>query len=222
MQCQPAPPDPLAPLLAPLGSLRGVGPSVAALIAKAAGGAQIRDLLFHLPEQFIDRRARPTIREALPGSIATLAVEVVRHEPPANERQPWRVVITDGTAFAEIVLFGRHGRDRFPPGARLLVSGRLELFNGRLTLPHPEHVVPAATPELLPLIEPVWPLTAGLSPKALGRAMRAALDRLPDLPEWHDPALQAPRELAGLRRRPARPASPRGPAQRGAAPPAGL
>ncbi len=190
MQCQPAPPDPLAPLLAPLGSLRGVGPSVASLIAKAAGGAQIRDLLFHLPEQFTDRRARPTIREALPGSIATLAIEVVRHEPPANERQPWRVVITDGTGFAEIVLFGRHGRDRFPPGARLLVSGRLELFNGRLTLPHPEHVVPAATPELLPLIEPVWPLTAGLSPKALGRAMREALDRIPDLPEWHDPALK--------------------------------
>ncbi|HEX4261927.1 MAG TPA: ATP-dependent DNA helicase RecG, partial [Acetobacteraceae bacterium] len=193
MQCQPAPPpiaaDPIAPLLAPLASLHGIGPAAAGLIERAADGGLVRDLLFHMPDGFTDRRARPTIRAALPGSIATLDVEVVRHEAPANSRQPWRIVVTDGSGFLEIVLFGRAGRDRFAPGARLLVSGRLELFNGRLTLPHPDHVVPAATPELLPAIEPVWPLTAGLSPKVLGRAMRTALEGLSDFPEWADAAL---------------------------------
>ena len=52
-----------------------------------------------------------------------------------------------------------------PPGAKLLVSGKLERFDGRLTMPHPDHVVPAAQPDRLPAIEPVWPLTAGLWPR---------------------------------------------------------
>ena len=41
----------------------------------------------------------------------------------------------------------------------------------------------------LPAIEPVWRLTAGLWPRQVGNAMRDALLRLPEFPEWHDPAL---------------------------------
>ena len=56
-------------------------------------------------------------------------------------------------------------------------------------MPHPEHVVPADRPELLPAIEPVWPLTGGLWPRQVANAMAQALARLPSLPEWHDAAL---------------------------------
>ena len=182
-------PDPLAPLFAPLDSLPGVGPAVARLIARAAGGEQVRDLLFHQPETYLDRRPRPTIAEARPGQLATLAVEVVRHDRPANDRQPWRVVVTDGTGQAELVFFRFRREGQMPPGAKLLVSGRLERFADRLTMPHPDHVVPADKPEALPAIEPVWPLTAGLWPRQVLRAMAAALALLPELPEWHDPAL---------------------------------
>ena len=107
----PAHPDPLAPLFAPLTALRGVVPPVAALIAKAANGERVIDLLFHLPESYLDRRARPTIAQAQPGSVATLEVEVVRHDRPATPRQPWRVVVEDGTGFAELVFF-RPPRER--------------------------------------------------------------------------------------------------------------
>ena len=181
--------DVLAPLFAPLTTLRGIGPALAGLIARAAGGERVLDLLFHLPESYLDRRARPTIAAARPGQLATLEVEVVRHEPPANERQPWRVVVIDGTGFAELVFFKRSREGQMPPGARLLVSGRLERFGDRLTMPHPDHVVPADHPERLPAIEPVWPLTAGLWPRQVLTAMAQALERLPDMPEWHDAAL---------------------------------
>ena len=53
--------DPLAPLFAPLTTLHGVGPTVAGLIARATGGERVIDLLFHLPERYLDRRDRPTI-----------------------------------------------------------------------------------------------------------------------------------------------------------------
>jgi ATP-dependent DNA helicase RecG len=188
-------PDPLAALFAPLTTLKGVIPPVAALITKAAGGDRVIDLLFHLPDSYIDRRPRPTIAQAQPGTVATLEIEVVRHEPPANQRQPWRVVVKDNTAFAELVFFAAHPKaaaqraEKMPPGTRLLVSGKLEAFNGRITLPHPDHVLPLAQADRLPAIEPVWRLTGGLWPRQIANAMREALPRLPSFPEWHDAAL---------------------------------
>jgi ATP-dependent DNA helicase RecG len=205
--------DLLAPLFAPLTVLKGVGPTVAALIAKVAGGERVIDLLFRLPESYQDRRHRPTIAQAKPGEIATLEAEVVRHEEPANPRQPWRVVVTDGTGFAELVFFKFNRERQMPVGAKLLVSGKVEVFNGRRRISHPDHVVAADRPELLPAIEPVWPLTGGLWPRQVANAMAQALTRVPALPEWHDAALlrrekwpgfvaalravQAPAELPG-------------------------
>ena len=181
--------DPLTPLFSPLTTLKGVGPTVGALIAKAAGGARVIDLLFHLPDSYVDRRERPTIARANPGHIVTLAVEVVRIEPPANARQPWRVVVTDRTALAELVFFKFNREKQMPVGASLLVSGKLELFSGRRVMAHPDYVVPADHPEQMPAIEPVWPLTGGLWPRQVVNAMAQALPRVPSLPEWHDAAL---------------------------------
>ncbi len=131
--------DALAPLFAPLTLLHGIGPTVAGLLKRAIGGERLIDLLFHLPEGYLDRRARPTLKQALqgvrpwakPGQVATLAIEVVRHEPPANPRQPYRVVVTDGTGFAELVFFHFTRAELMAPGAKLLVSGKLERVGGQ-------------------------------------------------------------------------------------------
>jgi ATP-dependent DNA helicase RecG len=49
---------------------------------------------------------------------------------------------------------------------------------------HPDHIVDPDNSAEMPLIEPVYPLTAGLTPKMLRRAIDGALTRLPDLREW--------------------------------------
>ncbi len=179
----------LAPLLAPLTTLPGVGPPRARLLARAAGGERVLDLLFHRPETWLDRRAHPALAEAAPGHLVTLAVTVDQIEPPANDRQPWRVIVTDGTGRLDLVFFRFRRAAQMLPGARLLVSGRLERFADRLTMPHPDHVVAADKPDAIPAIEPVWPLTAGLWPNQIRAAMTHALALLPEFPEWHDPAL---------------------------------
>ena len=176
-------------MLAPVASLRGVTPALAKLIEKVAGGGRVLDLLFHMPETYMDRRGRPTIRDALPGTVATLAVEVVRQDTPDSARHPWRITCGDGTGFMELVYFGRPPPKAIVPGARLVISGKLDQFGDRLTMPKPDHVVPAAHANLLPGIEPVWPLTAGLFPGQLRTALRHALAEVPGLPEWHGDAL---------------------------------
>ena len=202
--CQPVDHDPLTPLFSPLTTLKGVGPTVGALIAKAAGGERVIDLLFHLPESYLDRRQRPTIAQARPGQIATLAVEVVRIEPPANQRQPWRVVVTDGTGFAELVFFKFNRERQMPIGAKLLVSGKVELFSGRRTMAHPDHVVPADRPELLPSIEPVWPLTGGLWPRQVAQRRDAGTGAAAIVAGMARRGAVAAREMARLRRGTAR------------------
>ena len=191
----PIPASLCAPLFEPLTTLRGVGAAVAALIARAAGGSRVIDLLFHLPESWIDRRVRTSLAAAVPGALATLEVEVIRIDPPANARQPTKVVVSDGSGFADLVFFQRFPAAKVPKGARVLVSGK---FDERRQMVHPDHIVPADRAEGLPWIEPVWPLTAGLFPWHLRKPLAHALARIPVLPEWHDPALLAREKWPGF------------------------
>jgi ATP-dependent DNA helicase RecG len=185
--------DILAPIRGKLATLPGVGPRIGTLLARAAEGERVLDLLFHLPVDYIDRRGTPPISSVIPGRIVTLAVEVVRHDPPARKGQPYRVLVKDNSGFAEIVFFTPARLLRFPLGGRVLVSGKLDLFNGMLTMAHPDYVVPEARRESLPWIEPVWGLTKGLFPWMVMKAMAGALALLPALPEWQRPDVLARR-----------------------------
>ncbi len=184
--------DPLAPLLAPVSDLRGIGPATAEKLARLAGGGRVRDLLFHLPDSFIDRRARATLRDTAPGAVVTWAVDVVGHEPAARVSHPHRIRVTDGTAFAELAIWEKQRLApllRAAPNSKLLVNGRVEAFGSRLTMKDPAYAVPPQDAALIPPVDPVWPMTAKLSVRELRTAMRAAIGRVPDLPEWHDAPL---------------------------------
>jgi ATP-dependent DNA helicase RecG len=61
---------------------------------------------------------------------------------------------------------------------------------------HPDHVARLSEGETLPLIEPVYGLTAGLSPKMLRKTIEHALTKIPDLPEWIDPHLVKQQDFA--------------------------
>ncbi len=54
---------------------------------------------------------------------------------------------------------------------------------------HPDHVGTVSELDELKSVEPVYPLTSGLTLKTLGKAMAAALGQAPDLEEWIDPQL---------------------------------
>ena len=185
--CQPV--DPLLPFFQPLDQLRGVSAPTAERIAKVAGGRLVRDLLFHMPETYVDRRARPTIADAEPGTVATLAVEVVSVQAPeAGSKQPWRVTVGDVTGFAEVAMWNKDLLGKLRPKQAVMLSGKVEMFGDRKQIRSPR-VVDADRAEGLPPLEPVWPLTAKLVQQQVERAMRAALGTVPEFPEWHDAAL---------------------------------
>jgi ATP-dependent DNA helicase RecG len=183
----------LNPLFAEARVLPGVGPRVEKLLGKALGHtpARVLDLVFHLPANLIDRRYAPTLIEAEPGRIATLTVNVLDHTPARRgSRQPYRVLCSDDTGAMEVVFFTPHEehiRKILPPGSQRIVSGRIDSFNGRLQMAHPDHVVPADHPCAIPAFEAIYRTTEALPARTLMKFVRAALERVPVLPEWQEP-----------------------------------
>ncbi len=188
-------PSLLDPLFASAASLPGIGRKSAELLARIVPadteGREVRvlDLLFVAPTGVIDRRNRPGVAAAPEGAIVTLELRVDRHQPPppGKSNVPYRVYADDDTGEIALTFFNAKRaamEKRLPPGANVLVSGRMEWFNGRPTMVHPDYIVPVAEASSLPDVEPVYPGTAGLSPKLLRRALAAALSRLPEVPEW--------------------------------------
>jgi ATP-dependent DNA helicase RecG len=197
-------PQQLTPLFANAKGLAGIGPRMEILLKKAlrlppgVSEPRVIDLLWHTPAGVIDRRATPTIAQAVPGTIATLDVRVLKHRPAprGNTRAPYKVTCEDDSGRIDLVFF--HVDHRFverqlPTGSIRTISGRIESYNDKKQMTHPDYIVAPEARADLPLLEPVYPLTAGLSGKVLLKAVRQALERFPDLTEWQDAAWLAQR-----------------------------
>ena len=190
----------LNPLFASVTALPGIGPKVAKIYARLLGRdgepPRLIDLLFHLPTGFVDRRHQPKLSEVVPDSVATVAVTIERHRPaPAHRpRTPYNIDAFDDTNTLTITYFNARAdylRKLFPEGEVRYVSGVITLYDGHLQMVHPDRVVDAAGLASLPLLDPVYPLTEGLGPNQLRKAIDSALERLPALPEWQDAAFLA-------------------------------
>lgn len=193
-------PELLYPLFQPIGSLKGIGPRVAPLFQKLAGPLVV-DMLWHLPSGVIDRRFRPKVAEAIPGKVATLVLTIDEHRPPPPaSRAPYRVAAYDETGTLTLVFF-RAGRDYMmkllPPGEQRAISGRIEYYNDIPQMAHPDHVAPVSELAAIQTVEPVYPMTQGLTPKtvqkAAGHALDIALAVAAKAPEWLDATLVARR-----------------------------
>ena len=187
-------PPALFPLFAAIDTLPGVGPKSRDALAQM-GVERPRDLILTLPTSGVTRRRIARISDARPPEVVTIAVTVGRHYPPAAKGRPWRVHCSDGAGDLALVFF--HPRkewieSQFPTGARRIVCGKVELFDGLAQMVHPDHVQREDDP-LLPEFEAVYPLTAGLTRKVVVKAVEAALTRLPETQEWIDPQLVAQR-----------------------------
>ncbi|MFD1881109.1 ATP-dependent DNA helicase RecG [Paracoccus pacificus] len=195
---QPAPPKGRPPVLFPLfadiETLPGVGPRAAKAFAQL-NITRPRDLALTLPVGGVLRRPIARLADARPPEIVTLRLTIDRHMPPARKGRPWRVIASDGAQDVQLVFF--HARQdwlakELPVGAARIISGKIELFDGMAQIVHPDLILDPADPPPAPY-EPVYPLSAGLTQRIVGRGVAATLERVPPLPEWIDRGLKAQR-----------------------------
>lgn len=187
-------PQNLLPLFRSLHTIKGVGDKLAALLTRYFGApdgqeAIVLDVLMHMPSGVVDRRRQVGVAEAYLNQVVTLRLHIDRHQPPPRGKPhvPHRVFAHDETGDMQLVFFRAQGgwvERSLPVGEERIVSGQIGFFNGEKQITHPDYVVEPDKFGTLPLVEPVYPLTNGLSSKALAKLVRQAVESVPELPEW--------------------------------------
>ncbi len=181
----------LDPLFRTLTVLPGVGPRNGKLLEKLVGGPKVLDLLWHLPIDFVDRRFAPKIKDAPNGQVATLTVTVGKHIPNQRKGQPYKVWCTDETGTINLIFFHAHKdylEKQLPLNEKMIVSGRIEYYQGNPQMTHPDAIGTESMRAEIETVEPVYPLTQGITNKAVKKAVQAALGFVAQLPEWQNGA----------------------------------
>jgi len=187
------PEDIAAPLLAPVSTLPGVGPTLAKLLEEATGGGRVLDLLLHLPERVIQRQRVASPEDAPLDQDCVLEIEV-KSVRAARGRASGRPYVEVKALAGGWPLTLRYMNGRLAWIQKLLPAGSVRFLAGRVLAEGNRgwamlNPLSAERPEGLPLVEPVWPLVRDLSPKRLRMAMEGALALLKPFPEWADLAL---------------------------------
>ncbi|QGM46184.1 ATP-dependent DNA helicase RecG [Methylocystis heyeri] len=194
----------LDPLFGRAETLPGIGQKTAKLLdrllARPGEQARLIDVLFHAPINVVDRRTRPTLAEAPLDAMVLVKVRVVEHRRPQGRyaKGPFKVHVEDETGDAELVFFLANPEwieRSLPVGEIRWVSGKLELYDGRRQMVHPDRVLDEAGLAKLPAVEAVHGLTEGLQQRFVQKAVEGALARLPRLPEWQNPSVLAANKL---------------------------
>ncbi|MGC8866242.1 MAG: ATP-dependent DNA helicase RecG [Bacteroidales bacterium] len=176
-------------LQTPIVYLKGVGPARADLLNRELKIATFGDLLWFIPFRYIDRTVIHTVRSLTPEhSYVQLVGRVVSLEK-AGSGSSTRLVarFRDATGEIELVWFQGHKwvKDSLKTNVDYLVFGKLNYFNGRYSLPHPEIEVynPSELAGLTSALQPVYSSTEklksrGLASKGMAKLTRALLDTM--------------------------------------------
>lgn len=192
----------LLPLDAPLTTLRGVGPQLAARLGRL-GIYKVQDLLFHLPQRYQDRTQVVPIKGLQIGMQVLIEGELRLSEIRLGRRRSLLCHLSDGTGNIALRFFhfSKSQRDSLAPKVWLRCFGEVRGGAGGLEMVHPEYRrLPGKGSEAVEThLTPVYPVTEGLRQSTLRGLIQGVLklgkqgipDHLPqNLLEWLElPAL---------------------------------
>lgn len=174
-------------LLSPLESLSHVGVETAKKISTLTGRT-VLSLLWHAPVALLERKGIKFLSEAESGKMVTISVAVRSHVPPLfAKRTPYRVQCSDGSQELELIFFHpnlTYLKRVLPIGKTCVVSGKIEWISSQWQIVHPDYIGDEKQKHLWQGIEPIYPLTYGISQRVLRKIILEALRRCPELPEW--------------------------------------
>ena len=174
-----------------IASLKGIGEKTEALFHKV-GVYRIGDLIRYYPRGFEMFDDPIPISEAEEGRVCTVAGSVFGRisVSAGRRRQVTALNLKDLTGTMKVIWFNMPFlRNTLGKGGVLILRGRVSRRKEGLVLEHPEIYYPAAKyEEKLHTMQPVYPLTAGLTNNTVIKAVKQALACTDDsddiLPEY--------------------------------------
>jgi ATP-dependent DNA helicase RecG len=194
--------------------LKGIGPQSADRLAKL-GLYSVRDILFYYPRDYIDYARQVKIEDLVAGETVTIVVTVRRCNCFNSPKNPKLTIfeMTVGDVTGQLRLSRFYAGDRFrnrgwqekqkqqyAAGTVIAASGLVKANKYGYTLEEPEIEVLQHTRDSIDSLKigrvvPIYPLTEGVLPELVRRAVVAALPAAQHIPE---PLPEALRQEYGL------------------------
>ena len=175
-------------LLKDISTLKRVGQKTKKLLKKKKIET-LFDVLWHLPQAFVDRSNLININKLEVGKICTIRVQVKKYNIPRIRNLPNTVKCEDSTGQINIVFFNsREGylKKILPLNEWVVISGKVNFYNNKYQITNPAYVVPSEKEDFVKKIIPRYSLTEGITEKIYRNIIDQVLKKLPTLEEWHN------------------------------------
>jgi ATP-dependent DNA helicase RecG len=164
-------------------TLGGIGPVKKGYFAQL-GVQTIGDLLYLFPRRYDDYSKLKPINRLEYGDVLTIIAtvqSVISTKMRSRDQSRVEVVVSDGTGFLRLVFFRgtkylRSFEAQFPHGRQLVISGKVQMYLGRLQMDNPSYEDLDQAHLNTSGIIPVYPLTAGLSQKIVRTSTSEAIN----------------------------------------------
>ncbi|TRZ50152.1 MAG: ATP-dependent DNA helicase RecG [Dehalococcoidia bacterium] len=163
----------------PITVIRGISSSLEAKFNKL-GVKTVRDLLYFFPHRHLDYSQRKSISQLTEGPEETIVANVWQAGVTMlGGRRGTEAIVGDETGNVRVVWFNQpYLAKKLVTNTRVVLSGRVSLFNGRHVFESPEWEL-AEDKELVHTgrLVPLYPLTQGLRPRQVRKLMKAVVDQ---------------------------------------------
>jgi len=159
-------------LQTPIAYLKGVGPSRAEVLQKELGISTYQDLINLFPNRYIDRTRFYKIAQLQPSKAEVQIVGQITGFKELGQKRGKRLVATfrDETGVIELVWFRGHKwlREQLKTHTDYVIFGKLNLFNGVFSMPHPDiELKTDYDKSLSKAIQPIYPSTEKLANRGI-------------------------------------------------------
>ncbi len=163
----------------PITAVRGISSSLATKFNKL-GVRTVRDLLYFFPHRHLDYSQRKYISQLTEGEEETIIANVWQaQEVRLGGRRSTEAIVGDETGNVRVVWFNNpYLAKKLATNTRVIISGRVGLFNGRHVFQSPEWEL-VGDEDLIHTgrLVPLYPLTQGLRSRQVRKLMKAVINQ---------------------------------------------
>ena len=159
--------------------LKGAGPHIAQRL-RTLGLSRVRDLLFHLPLRYEDRRSHIPLARLRPDEDAQVCGRIAAADVRYAGRRLLRVALDDGSGSLLLRFFHYNDAQKknLAIGRWVQAYGNARAGASGIEMVHPQYRVADTAEELQPEqgLSPVYPLTTGVTQQRLRELIARALE----------------------------------------------
>ena len=156
----------LFPLFGSLENLKGIG-SKTVLNLKKIGIYKPLDFLYSFPTNLKTRVFANTVSDLNVNKVVIIKIKIIKHNFKYF-KGPLNIEVTDGLKKINLIFFNAKNdwiKKNFPIEQERIISGKLEKYKNQFQIIHPDYIEKIFDIDKIPVIEPIYSLTKGISQK---------------------------------------------------------